>query len=163
MELGSAIGTSTVQNRFHRTAHGHGHERSGIQHVLSNRRDPGRPGVNTAEAAAPEYPGHSVATQKYPTRLQCHEHPAGRNLGDQQLTQHSSIAATPPRSRPTTHHSLPAPRFSSPPKIAHGGTTVHQIGGSPSGLTGYRLNWSGPVPVWTDIIQIQNLNLNSKK
>ena len=107
MELGSAIGTSTVQNRFHRTAHGHGHERSGIQHVLSNRRDPGRPGVSTAEAAAPEYPGHSVATQKYPTRRG--QRKPRRNLGDLQLTQHHGEStgpptdpAAPPRSRP--HH-----------------------------------------------------------
>ena len=46
-------------------------------------------------------------------------------------------------------------------------TRVHQTGGNRSGLTGYRSNRSGPVPVWagTKPAQIQNLNLNlnSKK
>ena len=41
-QLGS-IDTSTLLNRFYHTAHGH--KRSGIQHVLSNRRDPAGPGV----------------------------------------------------------------------------------------------------------------------
>ena len=42
---------------------------------------------------------------------------------------------------------------------------VHQTGGNRSGLTGYRSNRSGLVPVWTGTkpIQIQNSNLNSKK
>ena len=41
---------------------------------------------------------------------------------------------------------------------------VHQTGGNRSGLTGYRSNRSGPVPVWagTKPVQIQNSNLNSK-
>ena len=44
-------------------------------------------------------------------------------------------------------------------------TRVHQTGGNRSGLTGYRSNRSGPVPVWagTKPAQIQNSNLNSKK
>ena len=39
------------------------------------------------------------------------------------------------------------------------------IVGNRSGLTGYRSNRSDPVPVWvgTKSVQIQNLNLNSKK
>ena len=42
---------------------------------------------------------------------------------------------------------------------------VHQTVGNRSGLTGYRSNRSGPVPVWSGMkpVQIQNLNLNSKK
>ena len=42
---------------------------------------------------------------------------------------------------------------------------VYKTGGNRSGLTGYRSNRSGPVPVWAGIkpAQIQNLNLNSKK
>ena len=56
---------------------------------------------------------------------------------------------------------------------------VHQTVGNRSGLTGYRSNRSGPVPVWSGYrsnrsgpvlvwsgmkpVQIQNLNLNSKK
>ena len=38
-------------------------------------------------------------------------------------------------------------------------------GGNRSGLTGYRSNRSGPVPIWagTKPAQIQNSNLNSKK
>ena len=41
---------------------------------------------------------------------------------------------------------------------------VKKTGGNRSGLTGYRSNWSGPVPVsaGTQPVQIQNLNLNSK-
>jgi len=44
-------------------------------------------------------------------------------------------------------------------------TRVHLTGGNRSGLTGYRSNRSGPVPVsaGTQPAQIQNLNLNSKK
>ena len=44
-------------------------------------------------------------------------------------------------------------------------TRVHQTVGNRSGLTGYRWNRSGPVPVWSGMkpVQIQNLNLNSKK
>ena len=44
-------------------------------------------------------------------------------------------------------------------------TRIHLTGGNRSGLTGYRSNRSGPVPVWagTKPVQIQNLNLNSKK
>ena len=42
---------------------------------------------------------------------------------------------------------------------------VNETGGNRSGLTGYRSNRSGPVPVWagTKPAQIQNSNLNSKK
>ena len=42
---------------------------------------------------------------------------------------------------------------------------VYLTGGNWSGLTGYRSNRTGPVPVWagTKPAQIQNLNLNSKK
>ena len=42
---------------------------------------------------------------------------------------------------------------------------VSRVGGNRSGLTGYRSNRSGPVPVWAGIkpAQIQNLNLNLKK
>ena len=42
---------------------------------------------------------------------------------------------------------------------------VYKTGGNRSGLTGYRSNRSGTVPVWagTKPAQIQNLNLNSKK
>ena len=45
------------------------------------------------------------------------------------------------------------------------GHRVHLTGGNRSGLTGYRSNRSGPVPVWvvTKPGQIQNLNLNLKK
>ena len=41
---------------------------------------------------------------------------------------------------------------------------VYKTGGNRSGLTGYRSNRSGPVPVWAGIkpVQIQNSNLNSK-
>ena len=44
-------------------------------------------------------------------------------------------------------------------------TGVHKTVGNRSGLIGYRLNRSGPVPVWAGIkpVQIQNLNLNSKE
>ena len=44
-------------------------------------------------------------------------------------------------------------------------TMVHLTAGNRSGLTGYRSNRSGPVPVWTGTkpVQIQNSNLNSKK
>ena len=49
--------------------------------------------------------------------------------------------------------------------MRRGGTRVHQAGGNRSGLTGYRSNRSGPVPVWagTKPAQIQNSNLNSEK
>ena len=42
---------------------------------------------------------------------------------------------------------------------------VHKTVGNRSSLIGYRLNRSGPVPVWAGIkpVQIQNLNLNLKK
>ena len=42
---------------------------------------------------------------------------------------------------------------------------VHRTGGNRSSLTGYRSNRSGPVSIWAGIksVQIQNLNLNSKK
>ena len=42
---------------------------------------------------------------------------------------------------------------------------VYKTGGNRSGLTGYRSNRSGPVPVWADTkpVQIQNSNLNSIK
>ena len=45
------------------------------------------------------------------------------------------------------------------------GGRVHLTGGNRPGLTGYRSNRSGPVPVWAGIkpAQILNLNLNSKK
>ena len=41
---------------------------------------------------------------------------------------------------------------------------VNRTVGNQSGLTGYRSNQSGPVPVWagTKPAQIQNLNLNLK-
>ena len=44
-------------------------------------------------------------------------------------------------------------------------TRVPQTIGNRSGLTGYRSNRSGPVPVWSGMkpVQIQNLNLNLKK
>ena len=42
---------------------------------------------------------------------------------------------------------------------------VYKTGGNRFGLTSYRSNRSGPVPVWagTKPAQIQNSNLNSKK
>ena len=45
-----------------------------------------------------------------------------------------------------------------------GVTRVNQTVGNRTGLTGYRSNRSGPVPVWSGMkpVQIQNLNLNSK-
>ena len=49
---------------------------------------------------------------------------------------------------------------------ARGGSgQVHQTVGNWSGLAGYRSNRSGPVPVLSGMkpVQIQNLNLNSKK
>ena len=39
---------------------------------------------------------------------------------------------------------------------------VNLTGGNRSGLTGYRSNWSGPVPAGTQPVKIQILNLNSK-
>jgi hypothetical protein len=48
---------------------------------------------------------------------------------------------------------------------SQGSPRVHLTGENRSGLIGYRSNRSGPVPVWasTKPLQIQNLNLNSKK
>ena len=40
---------------------------------------------------------------------------------------------------------------------------VHQTVGNRTGLTGYRSNRSGPVRSGMKPVQIQNLNLNSKK